>query len=62
MAEPPNARHSLVHCVVVQAALAQDRARQDSPGLAVLDDEDRQGRIAAVLGEEATRLATRLKE
>eukprot|EP00969_Alexandrium_andersonii_P068571 3025279-Alexandrium_andersonii.AAC.1 len=27
--------------------------RQDRPGLTVLDDQDRQGRITAVLGEEA---------
>eukprot|EP00969_Alexandrium_andersonii_P307190 13579351-Alexandrium_andersonii.AAC.1 len=27
--------------------------RQDRPGLTVLDDQNRQGRVAAVLGEEA---------
>eukprot|EP00969_Alexandrium_andersonii_P155527 6876339-Alexandrium_andersonii.AAC.1 len=39
--------------VLAQAALARNGMRQDGLGIPALDDEDRQGRIAAVLGEEA---------
>eukprot|EP00969_Alexandrium_andersonii_P067112 2960274-Alexandrium_andersonii.AAC.1 len=53
MAEPPNARHCLVHRVVMRTAFAEDRMRQDRPGITVFDDQDSQGRLAAVLSEEA---------
>eukprot|EP00969_Alexandrium_andersonii_P117479 5197196-Alexandrium_andersonii.AAC.1 len=53
MAEPPNARRSLVDRIVAQMAFAQDRVRQGSPGLTVLDDQDSQGRITAALRGDA---------
>eukprot|EP00969_Alexandrium_andersonii_P009260 405652-Alexandrium_andersonii.AAC.1 len=53
MAEPPNARRCLVDRIVMQTAFAEDRVRQDRPGLTVFEDQDSQGRIATALCEEA---------
>eukprot|EP00969_Alexandrium_andersonii_P006037 262127-Alexandrium_andersonii.AAC.1 len=53
MPEPADAGRRLVHGVVAQASLATDRARQGRPGVAILDDEDRQRRATAILRGEA---------
>eukprot|EP00969_Alexandrium_andersonii_P035283 1545850-Alexandrium_andersonii.AAC.1 len=54
VSEPADARHRLVHGVVAQPPFARHRARQDRPGVTVLDGEEgRQGRAAAVPCEDA---------
>eukprot|EP00969_Alexandrium_andersonii_P125496 5548016-Alexandrium_andersonii.AAC.1 len=37
---PPDARRSLVYCVIAQATLAQNGMRQGGLGIPDLDDED----------------------
>eukprot|EP00969_Alexandrium_andersonii_P212897 9401340-Alexandrium_andersonii.AAC.1 len=51
--QPPDAGHSLLHRVLAQAPLAQDRARQNGAGVAVRQDKDGRGRLRRVLCEEA---------
>eukprot|EP00969_Alexandrium_andersonii_P217782 9620125-Alexandrium_andersonii.AAC.1 len=51
--EPTDTGHSLLHGVVVQAPLAQHRARRDRAGIVIFDGQNRRRRIATVFREEA---------
>eukprot|EP00969_Alexandrium_andersonii_P204183 9021880-Alexandrium_andersonii.AAC.1 len=53
VSEPTNAGDGLNHSAIVQASRAQHRMRQDRPRIAILDDQDGQGRVAGVFGKEA---------
>eukprot|EP00969_Alexandrium_andersonii_P278772 12320800-Alexandrium_andersonii.AAC.1 len=53
VSEPTDAGDGLIHGVIVQASLAQHRARQDRPRIETLDHQDGQSRVAGVFGEEA---------
>eukprot|EP00969_Alexandrium_andersonii_P253904 11222048-Alexandrium_andersonii.AAC.1 len=50
---PANARDGLIHGVIAQASLAQNRVCQDRSRVAIFDHQHRQGGVAGVLGEEA---------
>eukprot|EP00969_Alexandrium_andersonii_P371592 15479869-Alexandrium_andersonii.AAC.1 len=53
MPEPADTGHCMAHGVVVQSPLAQHWTRQGRSRVTILDDEDRQRRVAAIFGEEA---------